>query len=377
MNKPKKILNFEITDEDGLGVFSIAQVLDPAIEVNFIHFEKEFDISDVSVFAKDDEMMRLAGPILIPNKEMYRKSYDAYIKFSVDSVERARTSFKKNNNLFANNIKHTESPAPSFLLEDWIVENPKTDKSFTQFGIECEKGTWFGVQQITDKDYWLNFIKTGQVKGFSVEIDNKSVKIKENFNMDNENKTDETPVTKLAIENMFETKDGKFLVFGDSATEISVGIKVSEVVDGVMVDIADGSYELVSGEVVMVKDGLVEDWKAVEEAPVAEVELAIDVAEVADAPVADMPEVEYATKEEVVAMLADVMSRLEKIELQLGEKDVKIEELSKELESTRSVIPGAKSLVLKSKQNLSKEQSTKPLSFSERLKKTYMEQGKF
>jgi len=203
------------------------------------------------------------------------------------------------------------------------------------------------------------------------------VKIKENFNMDNENKTDETPVTKLAIENMFETKDGKFLVFGDSATEISVGIKVSEVVDGVMVDIADGSYELVSGEVVMVKDGLVEDWKAVEEAPVAEVELAIDVVEVVDAPVADMPEVEYATKEEVVAMLADVMSRLEKIELQLGEKDVKIEELSKELESTRSVIPGAKSLVLKSKQNLSKEQSTKPLSFSERLKKTYMEQGKF
>ena len=54
------------------------------------------------------------------------------------------------------------------LVETWLVEDPKRDKSNT-YGYELNKGSWFGVYKVNNKDVWENYIKTGRVKGFSVE----------------------------------------------------------------------------------------------------------------------------------------------------------------------------------------------------------------
>jgi len=45
------------------------------------------------------------------------------------------------------------------------------DKSlmYSTDGQPYEKGTWFGMVKVKNKDVWDDYVKTGLVKGFSVE----------------------------------------------------------------------------------------------------------------------------------------------------------------------------------------------------------------
>jgi hypothetical protein len=66
------------------------------------------------------------------------------------------------------NLEHDEAQrVPSYILETWLVETPKTDKSLVTYGIECPEKTWFAVQQFTDKQAYFDCVESGQI-GFSI-----------------------------------------------------------------------------------------------------------------------------------------------------------------------------------------------------------------
>ena len=318
----KKVYLFDIDEEKGKGCFNISQVLEPAIEIDFVAFSKEDDES--FKFSIDEEKMRVFGPILVPNKEMFRKNLNdgkgGYAKFTPEAIERIRSSYKKNNNNFAININHQENKAPSYLLEDWIIESDQ-DKS-SMFNLSLDKGSWVGGMQITDKDYWEKMIKTGKVKGFSVEIDSASMKIKEDFNMEkNEIKEIETP-------------------------EIVAEVEIAPVAE-------------VKPEVVELNEEKKDDVKLAEDM----IEVKPDEIKV---------EEKWMTKEEAAKTFSDIMSRLEKLELELGKKDEMVEQLSKELDETRSNLPGGKSFIFnKDKKVINKED----LPFSQRMKERVFSQN--
>ena len=69
------------------------------------------------------------------------------------------------------NLQHSEemSLKDIILVESWLVENPEKDKSFEIMGETYEKGTWFGVMKVMNESVWREWVKTGRVKGFSVE----------------------------------------------------------------------------------------------------------------------------------------------------------------------------------------------------------------
>lgn len=329
----KKIYLFDIDEEKGIGCKSISHVESPAIESNFITFSEETEEDDFK-FTIDNEKMRIAGPILIPNKPMYRKKLGGYVMFTPEAVERVRASYKKNNNNFATNFEHSDIKSPAFLIEDWIVTNPKNDKS-NQFG-EQPADTWFGIQQCTDKKYWDEKLKTGIVKGFSIEIDSLSAKIKEAFNMETnevENKTEETIKTEPILDN----KDAVAEVV-KLAEELKKEVKSEE------------KTEEVTETVKLAEDIVTEEIKVEEE---------------------KKPE-GYVTKEEVTNMLSDVLSRLEKLELELGKKEEEVEMLSKELEETRSNVPGNKSFVFNKEKKIIKKEE---MSFSQKMKEKIFSQS--
>ena len=49
-----------------------------------------------------------------------------------------------------------------------VVEDPKIDKS-ALYGYHVPIGTWMGVRKVYNEEYWLNEVKTGNVRGFSIE----------------------------------------------------------------------------------------------------------------------------------------------------------------------------------------------------------------
>lgn len=150
-----------------LGVLEIANTANPAIMI------KGIALSEVKqMIFKDDLLYRIASPVLIPSK-IYRKDAETgeeyYINVTPEIVEQMFVKFQRDRSgqdIF--NDEHDEAKrVPSYILETWLVETPKTDKSLITYGIECLEKTWFAVQQFTDKKAYFECVESGKI-GFSI-----------------------------------------------------------------------------------------------------------------------------------------------------------------------------------------------------------------
>ena len=54
------------------------------------------------------------------------------------------------------------------LVESWLVEDKVHDKS-VKYGMDLPLGTWVGSIKVNNDKIWNEFVKTGKVKGFSIE----------------------------------------------------------------------------------------------------------------------------------------------------------------------------------------------------------------
>lgn len=161
----------EIDESLDNGVFAISLVEDPAIEELFVYMSKDHQM--VKLAEVDKEKRILMGPVLIPNKEIPRHDDETGEEYSIvftpAVVERAAQLFmqqQKNNNA---TIEHTEKSIPDVsVVESWIIANPEKDKS-NAYGMSFPKGTWMVMMKVNNKDVWEKYVKTGKVKGFSLE----------------------------------------------------------------------------------------------------------------------------------------------------------------------------------------------------------------
>jgi hypothetical protein len=64
-------------------------------------------------------------------------------------------------------LEHDKKIKNVHLIESWI-KTGRLDKS-NNFGLNVPEGTWMGMFKINDDILWRDFIKTGKVKGFSIE----------------------------------------------------------------------------------------------------------------------------------------------------------------------------------------------------------------
>ena len=168
--KPYKITELVISeDNEELAIDAISLVTDPAIEVDFIYFNKG---KNNLTFAKIDEEKRmLVSPALIPLKNIYRynadEDQDYYVFFSKETVRKASEMYLKHNNHHKATYQHSERVAGVLTVESWIKEDEKYDKSMA-YGFDLPTGTWFVKMKITNDDMWQR-IKSGELKGLSIE----------------------------------------------------------------------------------------------------------------------------------------------------------------------------------------------------------------
>tara|TARA_R110000823_G_scaffold227750_1_gene354979 strand:- start:6185 stop:7525 length:1341 start_codon:yes stop_codon:yes gene_type:complete len=122
---------------------------------------------------QSNEKQLIAGPLMIPNKLIYRYDDDNgeyHVYFAEDTIEKIAYKYLENGYQKEVNYEHSEEEKLKdiTLVESWIV-NGSNDKSKELMGQEYPKGTWFGIMKVRNKDIWDNFVKTGLVRGFSVE----------------------------------------------------------------------------------------------------------------------------------------------------------------------------------------------------------------
>lgn len=123
--------------------------------------------------AIDEDKRIVVGPVLVANKlikRIDRKTGEEYfVYFSEQTVRDVAELLFKRNLQNRTNIEHASSDTDNdnTLLEQWIVDDPKQDKS-TLYGFDVPKGTLMQMRKINDDETWEK-IKSGELKGFSVE----------------------------------------------------------------------------------------------------------------------------------------------------------------------------------------------------------------
>jgi hypothetical protein len=65
-------------------------------------------------------------------------------------------------------LEHNSKIEGLTLVESWLVEDKQNDKS-NMFGMDLPLGSWVGAIKVENDEIWNDYVKTGKVKGFSIE----------------------------------------------------------------------------------------------------------------------------------------------------------------------------------------------------------------
>ena len=161
-----KIIELILDDDSELGVEAISVVENPAIEEDFVALKSQ----EIKLAEVDKEKRILMGALLVPNKPIYRRNGEDeyYIYFSKDTVEKASQMYLMQGNQNNSTLEHQYELNGLSLVESWIVEDKTHDKS-VKYGMDLPIGTWMGSVKVNNDKVWTEFVKTGKVKGFSIE----------------------------------------------------------------------------------------------------------------------------------------------------------------------------------------------------------------
>jgi len=153
------------TDE----VFAISLVDKPAIERDWIFFSKE----ETQFATIDNSKHLLVGAILIPDLKILRldeitnTNYEVF--FSKETTKQLAQNYIMRGYQDKSTLQHKINIKDVYLVESWIVDNPIKDKS-NFYNLTLPEGSWCGVFKVNNDDIWNDYVKTGKVKGFSVEV---------------------------------------------------------------------------------------------------------------------------------------------------------------------------------------------------------------
>ena len=148
------------------GIDAISIVESPAIESNFIALSGH----KIEFKTLDLEKRILLGPALIPNKPIYRNQdgEEFYVYFSKATIEKASQLYLKRGNQAKATLEHQINLAGLTLVESWIKVDMEHDKS-AAYNLNDVVGTWYVAMKVDNDEIWNEYVKTGKVKGFSIE----------------------------------------------------------------------------------------------------------------------------------------------------------------------------------------------------------------
>jgi hypothetical protein len=161
-----KLYELKIEDESVDEVFAISLVESPAIESDFVYFDKE----EVMFASIDKDQQMLIGAVLIPEKRILRVDGEGqpyHVFFSKETVKKLAQNYLMKKYTDSATLEHDSKIKGVHLVESWIKEG-QLDKS-NQYGLSLPVGSWVGLFKITDNKLWKDYVKTGKVKGFSIE----------------------------------------------------------------------------------------------------------------------------------------------------------------------------------------------------------------
>ena len=166
---------FDITvDEDGMGMFGLSFVDNPATQVELHAFKKE----EEKVFLSSHEKREVVAPVMIPNQLIYRQynGIPYYMRASAETIKKMADKYMLSGNW--NNFTYMHERIDDaiesrvqdgvYLQRLWVIGDEQDD-AFTKYGFEnLPVGTLMMKCKVMNRQIW-NEIKEGKLRGISLE----------------------------------------------------------------------------------------------------------------------------------------------------------------------------------------------------------------
>ena len=151
------------------GVDATALVENPAIQRNWMAFKEHKDFK----FKTHNEDKRiLAGALMVADFPMYRNmnGKEFFVKFSSETIEQLADRMVLNNKLTAFNFEHDANKELADMhIQQFFIINTELGVN-TPIGFEeLPNGSLFAFVKVNNEQVWNDYVKTGIVKGFSIE----------------------------------------------------------------------------------------------------------------------------------------------------------------------------------------------------------------
>lgn len=163
----RKIKKFKVGIDSE--TYAISLVDEPAIEEQFVALSKEEEKQQI--FLEADTKYMVYGAVLVPDRDIYRNDGEKefYISFTKESIEKMSQEFMKEYRQNEVTLDHEEAANEVTVVETWLKSDQFKDKSVA-LGLneQLPVGTWFVGMKVNNIETW-NRIKSGELRGFSVE----------------------------------------------------------------------------------------------------------------------------------------------------------------------------------------------------------------
>lgn len=160
------LISEDLENKTGLDFISLVDY--PAIEKNWIAMG---DHKKPMIFSVDEDKQMLYGPILIPDMPIYRYDKEIgeyYVVFSASEIEKLVRKFQAQQKTINLNYQHQKDSQikEAVIQEIWLTGTK--DKS-QDMGFDLPEKSAFIGTYIGNKKFWTDEVKTGNVRGFSIE----------------------------------------------------------------------------------------------------------------------------------------------------------------------------------------------------------------
>ena len=151
------------------GIDATALVENPAIQRNWMTF-KEHKSYEFKTHNEDKRI--LAGALMVADFPMYRNmnGKEFFVKFSSETIEQLADRMVLNNKLTAFNFEHdSKKELADMHIQQFFIINTELGVN-TPIGFEeLPNGSLFAFVKVNNEQVWNDYVKTGIVKGFSIE----------------------------------------------------------------------------------------------------------------------------------------------------------------------------------------------------------------
>jgi hypothetical protein len=285
-----KIIELKLSEEgNGEGITAISLVKHPAIEQNWIAFSEnggEAKPNPEFAFKMIDEEQRIvAGPAMVPDKLIVRMDNEGeefFVFFKAETIRTLSERFLlqgRQNNM---TLEHEATLNDLSVVESWIVEDPKRDKS-TIYNFDLPTGSWFVKIKVLNDEIW-QLVKNKSVEGFSVEgvfaqelikqskemkkekvskLDVYLSKIKGLFSEEPETVEEEPEKVEEKFGTVTATNtEGAEIVISFEGESLEVGSAITHDVEGEALPVPTGEYSLPDGlTLIVTEEGVVGELK--------------------------------------------------------------------------------------------------------------------